>query len=198
MGIGQSIIMAFTIFILALTLSVDDFSVGVAYGLYKIRITFKSLMIIVLGSATSTYGAMLIGRFIFTSMPANITHYLSAIILAAIGCKILYTGFKGRNDKAKYLKNKPFFTRDSRKMSFWETYIIGLGLGVDDFAQALGLSLAGFPVVITVLLLEVAEVVAILSGNYLAFKGLSKKINGKLSIIPGIVLLMVAVWQVAL
>lgn len=196
MGIGQSIIMAFTIFILALTLSVDDFSVGVAYGLYKIRITFKSLMIIVLGSATSTYGAMLIGRYIFTSMPAYITQWLSAIILATIGCKILYNARKERNDKSKFLKSKPFFKREPRKMGFWETYVVGFGLGIDDFAQAVGLSLAGFPVVITVLLLEAAEVIAILSGNYLAFKGLSKKVNGKLSIIPGIVLIMVAVWQI--
>jgi hypothetical protein len=35
---------------------------------------------------------------------------------------------------------------DLRTVSFWETYLAGIGLGVDDFAQALGLSLVGFPV----------------------------------------------------
>ena len=79
-------------------------------------------------------------------------------------------------------------------MSFWETYLVGLGLGVDDFAQALGLALAGFPIVLTVFLLEVAEVIALLSGNFLALKGFSKKVNGRLSIIPGIVLLLVALY----
>jgi putative Mn2+ efflux pump MntP len=191
MSIGQFIISFFSILILALTLSADDFSVGVAYGLFKIRITLKSLMILVLGSATSTYGAMLIGRFIFTSMPSYITTWLSSIILTIIGCKMLYNGWKGKTDTTEILKSKP-----TRKVSTWETYIIGLGLGVDDFAQALGLSLAGFPIVLTVLLLEAAEVIAILSGNYLAFKGLSKKVNGKLSIIPGIVLILVALYQI--
>lgn len=191
MSIGQFLITFFSIFILALTLSADDFSVGVAYGLFKIRITLKSLIILVLGSATSTYGAMLIGRFIFTSMPSYITTWLSSIILAIIGCKMLYNGWKGKNDKSKVLKDEP-----KGKVSFLETYIIGLGLGVDDFAQALGLSLAGFPIVLTVLLLETAEVIAILTGNYLAFKGLSKKVNGKLSIIPGVVLIFVALYQI--
>lgn len=191
MSIAQFIITFFSILILALTLSADDFSVGVAYGLFKIRITLKSLMILVLGSATSTYGAMLIGRFIFTSMPSYITTWLSSIILSIIGCKMLYNGWKGKTDTTEILKTKPI-----RKVSIWETYIVGLGLGVDDFAQALGLSLAGFPIVLTVLLLEAAEVIAILSGNYLAFKGLSKKVNGKLSIIPGIVLILVALYQI--
>ncbi|MBZ9687015.1 manganese efflux pump [Clostridium estertheticum] len=191
MSIGQFIITFFSILILALTLSADDFSVGVAYGLFKIRITLKSLIILVLGSATSTYGAMLIGRFIFTSMPGYITAWLSSIILATIGCKMLYNGWKGESDESEVLKDEP-----KRKVAFWETYIVGLGLGVDDFAQAFGLSLAGFPIILTVLLLETAEVIAILTGNYLAFKGLSKKVNGKLSIIPGIVLILVALYQI--
>ncbi|MGV8982320.1 manganese efflux pump [Clostridium sp.] len=191
MNIARFIIMFFSIFILALTLSADDFSVGVAYGLFKIRISFKSLIILVLGSATSTYGAMLIGRFIFTSIPGYITAWLSSIILAIIGCKMFYNGWKGKNDKSEVLKAEA-----KRKVTFLETYIVGLGLGVDDFAQALGLSLAGFPIALTVLLLEAAEVIAILTGNYLAFKGFSKKVNGKLSIIPGVVLLLVAVYQI--
>ena len=73
----------FALFLLALTLSVDDFSVGVAYGLFKTKLSFKSLIIMVLGSATSTYGVMLVGKFIFTSMPDYITDWLSVIILGS-------------------------------------------------------------------------------------------------------------------
>jgi putative Mn2+ efflux pump MntP len=195
-NIAQFIITFFTIFILALTLSADDFSVGVAYGLYKKKITLKSLIVMVIGSATSTYGAMLIGKFIFTSMPEYLTAWLSAAILATIGCKMLYEGYKGRKDKSEYLKVKPSADGELRKTSLWENYIVGFGLGIDDFAQALGLSLAGFPIILTVFLLEAAEMIAILSGNYLAFKGLSKKVNGKLAIIPGIVLILVAIYQI--
>jgi len=179
-----------TIFILALTLSVDDFSVGVAYGLFKTRMSFKTLIIIVLGSATSTYGIMLLGSFIFTSLPNYITTWLSAIILGSIGCKMLYTGWKSKDDNIELIKE------NVRLISFRENYLVGLGLGVDDFAQALGLSLAGFPIILTVFLLEISEMTMLLVGNSLALKGLSKKVNGKLTIIPGIVLLLVAAYQI--
>ena len=196
MNIINFLITSFTIFVLALTLSADDFSVGVAYGLYKTRLPFKSLMIMVLGSATSTYGIMLLGNFIFTSLPDYVTTWLSASILSVIGCKMLYSGWKEEYDHVKLVKDNPISSNDSKLVNLWENYFIGIGLGVDDFAQALGLSLAGFPVVLTVCLLELAEVVAILSGNFVALKGLSKKVNGKLSIIPGIVLLLVALYQI--
>jgi putative Mn2+ efflux pump MntP len=190
------LMMFFTIFILALTLSADDFSIGVAYGLFKTRLPFKSLMILVLGSATSTYGIMLIGKFIFTSMPDYITKGLSAIILGVIGCKMLYNGWKEKDDYSELVNKNHLSSSNLKSVSFWETYFVGLGLGVDDFAQALGLSLAGFPVVLTVLLLEAAEMIALFSGNYLALKGFSKKANGRLSIIPGIVLLIVALYGI--
>lgn len=196
MEIVKFLMTFFTIFILALTLSADDFSVGVAYGLYKIRLPFKKLVVMVLGSATSTYGIMLLGSFVFTSLPSYITSGLSAIVLGAIGCKMLYTGWKGKDDNVKSVNEDSTTLSSLRVVSFWETYLVGLGLGVDDFAQALGLSLAGFPVVLTVCTLEISEMIMILFGNFLALRGLSKKVSGKLSIIPGIILLLVAIYQI--
>ena len=149
----------FGLFFLALTLSVDDFSVGVAYGLFKTRLSFKSLIIMVLGSATSTYGVMLIGKFIFTSMPDYITDWLSVIILGSVGCKMIYNGWKEKDDYSEVAKNNPLSSNDSKSVSFLENYVVGLGLGVDDFAQALGLAVAGFPIILTVCLLEVAELI---------------------------------------
>jgi putative sporulation protein YtaF len=184
------------LFFLAITLSADDFSVGVAYGLFKTRLSFKSLMIMILGSATSTYGVMLIGKFIFTSMADSITDCLSVILLGSVGCKMIYNGWKEKDDYSEIVKKNPLSSGDTKSVSFWETYIVGLGLGVDDFAQALGLAVAGFPIILTVCLLEVAELITLLGGNFLALKGFSKKINGKLTIIPGIVLLLVALYQI--
>lgn len=38
--------------------------------------------------------------------------------------------------------------------------------------------------------------IMILFGNFLALRGLSKKVSGKLSLIPGIILLLVALYQI--
>jgi putative Mn2+ efflux pump MntP len=68
-------------------------------------------------------------------------------------------------------------------------------LGIDDFAEALGLAVAGFPILLTVLLFKLSEVIAIFTGDLLAEKGLSKYISGKLAWIPGITLIAVGIWQ---
>ena len=220
--------MFFLMFFLALTMSVDDFSVGVAYGLFNIKMPIKTLIITVLGSVTSTWSVMLLGKFIFTNMPSYITGWASAIVLWCVGCKMLYNGFKEKDDSIEYVKNHPItlnssklasiweaYVRDnglgidnikyvknhpltlngSKSVSSWETYVVGIGLGVNDFAEALGLALAGFPIVLAVILLEVAEMIALLSGNYLAFKGFSKKVSGKLVIIPGILLILIGFYE---
>lgn len=192
----QFVMTSLGLFLLALTLSADDFSVGVAYGLFKTRLSLKSLIIMVLGSATSTYGVMLVGKFIFTSMPDYVTTWLSVIILGSVGCKMIYTGWKEKDDYSKLVEENPLSSSSSKSVGFFETYFVGLGLGVDDFAQALGLAVAGFPIVLSVFLLEIAELITLLVGNYLAIKGLSKRVNGKLAIIPGIVLLIVALYQI--
>ena len=171
MVVIKFLISLFTLFVLALTLSADDFSVGAAYGLFKIKIPFKTLLITILGSATSTWGVMLIGKFIFKSMPDYITSWISAIILGIVGFKMLYDGWKKKDELVEFAKNHQLGLTDSRKVSLWETYVVGLGWGVDDFAHALGLEIAGFPTVLTVILLKVAEIMAILGGKYWTFKG---------------------------
>ena len=184
------------LFFLALAMSVDDFSVGVAYGLFKIKIPIKTLLITVLGSVTSTWTVMFLSHYIFLNMPDYITGWASAIVLWCIGCKMLYSGFKQKDDSIEFVKKHPLDTKGSHSVNVWETYIVGIGLGVDDFAQAVGLALAGFPIVLTVILLEVGEMIALLSGNYLAFKGFSKKVSGKLVIIPGILLILIGFYEI--
>ena len=55
---------SFTLLILALAVSIDSFSVGFTYGLRKMRIPFKSIMIIAGCSAVTLMIAMFIGHLI--------------------------------------------------------------------------------------------------------------------------------------
>jgi putative sporulation protein YtaF len=195
MTIIKFLFTSITIFLVALTLSVDDFSVGIAYGLHKVRLPLKNLVFILLGSATSTWGIMLLGKFIFTSIPKLIADVIGFIILSTLGGKMIYQGWADKKDSEQNIESRLLSQDTTKSTNLRQSLSLGLALGIDDFAEALGLGVAGFPVVLTVLFLEVAELIAILSGNYLAFKGLSKKMNRKLSILPGIVLVFIALYQ---
>lgn len=196
MNISKFILTSISIFIITLTLSVDDFSVGIAYGLNKIRVSLKSLAYIFIGSAISTWSVMLIGKFIFTSLPQAFSNIVGSIILGAIGLRMIYHSWTGKKDNDDYV-NKNSNSQKSLKNAakFGESFSLGLALGIDDFTEALGLGVAGFPVVLTVIFLEVSELITILTGNYLALKGLSKKINGRISILPGIILILVGIYR---
>ncbi|HEX3047952.1 MAG TPA: manganese efflux pump, partial [Bacillota bacterium] len=83
----------------------------------------------------------------------------------------------------------------TKPISIWEYLYLGASLGVDDFAEAVGLAVAGFPIVLTVILLQVSEVLAMWLGSFLGDKELSKFISPKLNFIPGVTLIGIAVWQ---
>ena len=53
---------SFSLVLLALAVSLDSFSVGFTYGLRKMRIPFKSILIIACCSAVTLMIAMLIGH----------------------------------------------------------------------------------------------------------------------------------------
>jgi putative Mn2+ efflux pump MntP len=193
-NIIKFVIIFFVTFILTLILSVDDFSVGVAYGLHKTKMRLKPMAIMMLGSVLSTCGLLLLGSFVSTFLSDTIVAGLSTLILWTIGCKMIYQGWTEKEDGNEIIEKTPFSA--SRQINPWEPFFLGLAVGFDDFAVALGLAVAGFPVILAVFLMKVSQVISVSGGNYLAFKGFSKKVNGKLSILPGIVLILVGLYRI--
>lgn len=83
---------------------------------------------------------------------------------------------------------------------FWKTlvstFLLSLLLSVDDFAEAVGLAVAGFFIPLTVALFKISEVVAVYAGIYLGLFGLARLVTRRLVYVPGLTLLAVAAWQV--
>jgi putative Mn2+ efflux pump MntP len=180
-------------FFLSLALSVDDMVVGVSYGLRKTMIPLKNLLLIVVGSTVSMYVAMLLGKFVISFLNVNTTRYLSFILLAGLGCRVMFNAWQ--ESKKSGLIRQTTYSKWSDPLSVWESLYLGVALGIDDFAEALGLAVAGFPIILTVFLFKLSEVIAIYSGSLLGKKELSKFINAKLAFIPGITLISVGIWQ---
>jgi putative Mn2+ efflux pump MntP len=177
-------------------MSIDDLSVGVAYGLSKTRLSIKSLLIMLFGCMVASFGIMLASKYAFTMIPDDIAKYIMVAILGVLGIKMLYTGWKERkedeNDEAKLLEK---VVRDDKSIGFWEKFVLGIGLGVGDFAQAIVISLVGIPIILAVILLQVGLIINVSIGNLIAYKGFAKKIKGKLSFLPGAVLILFALYE---
>ena len=192
----MSIISFFAALLLAITMSIDDLSVGVAYGLSKTRLSVKSILIMLLGASAAAYSIMLLSEYALTFIPEGLTDYIVVAVLAALGIKMLYGAWKERkkndNDEAELLEK---VSNPNKSIGFFETLILGLVLGVGDFAEAIAISLTGIPIVLAVLLLQVGLIVNVVIGNLIAYKGFAKRITGKLAFIPGAVLILFALYE---
>ncbi|MGQ9557872.1 MAG: sporulation membrane protein YtaF [Desulfurispora sp.] len=80
----------FTLLFFALALNMDAFTVGIAYGMRRIRLPLTSLLIISLMSVGAISISMLAGQLVTRFIPAALTHKLGGIILLLIGCWALY------------------------------------------------------------------------------------------------------------
>lgn len=84
----------FSLLILAFAVSLDSFSVGLTYGLRKMRIPFKSISIIACCSAITLMAAMTIGHFIEAFLSPALAESLGGVILIFLGAWVLYQFFR--------------------------------------------------------------------------------------------------------
>lgn len=179
------------IFLLSLLLSIDDFAAGVSYGLRKTMIPLKNLIFVVIGSTSSLIVFMLLGKYLSSLFNDTTNKYLGFFLLSALGCWIIFKAWRDRKKSIHEYEHPKW----AKPVSIWEYIYLGASLGIDDFAEAVALAVAGFPIVLTVILLQVSEIIAMWVGAYLGDKALSKFISPKLAFIPGLTLLGIAVWQ---
>jgi putative sporulation protein YtaF len=85
-----------SIIIFAIALSFDGFGVGIAYGIKKIKIPLKSLMIISLTSSTAIGTSMVLGNWISSVVAPTVAEGIGALILIAIGGWLLYQSFQSQ------------------------------------------------------------------------------------------------------
>ena len=179
------------IFLLSLLLSTDELIAGVSYGLRKTTIPLKNLIFLVLGSASSFFIIMLLGAYLSSFFHDMVKTYLSFFLLAGLGCWIFIKACQDRNKPVQEMKHPEW----GKSISIWDYICLGASLGIDDSAEAVALAVAGFPIILTVIILQVSEVLAIWIGSYIGNKQLSRLITPRLSFIPGLTVIGIAIWQ---
>ena len=88
----------FTLIILAVAVSLDSFSVGVTYGMRRISVPLKSLLIIMLCSLVVVLISMTIGSLISSFISVQITQITGGMILIFMGLLSLYNTLKSKQD----------------------------------------------------------------------------------------------------
>lgn len=207
----------FSLLLLALAVSLDSFGVGLTYGLRKMKLPFKSLLFIAGCSAISILVAMGFGTVIQQYISPSFAEALGGIILILIGAWALYQVFRPTKDeheaveKDKVIVNfeikmfgvvirilrKPMeadFDR-SGTITGREAFLLGVALSLDAFGAGIGAALIGFSPIIMAITVAVMSASFVTLGMKSGRKYADSSVVQKFSFIPGLLLIILGVWN---
>ncbi|MGM0916668.1 MAG: sporulation membrane protein YtaF [Bacillota bacterium] len=201
---------------LAIAVSIDSFSVGFTYGLRKMRIPFKAIVIIACCSGIVLLISMLIGSLLTAFLPVSVTDKLGGGILIAIGLWVLYQFYKPAKERDLLLHEKTLLNVEVQSLGLvihilrkptsadidrsgtingMEAVLLGIALSIDAFGAGIGAAILGFsPIVMSITVAVMSSLfvcIGLRAGHYLA----NWRWINKLACLPGILLILIGVWK---
>lgn len=208
----------FSLLLLAFALSLDSFSVGFTYGLRKMAMPFKSVLIIACCTAVSLLIAVTIGHGLSRFLSPQITSGLGGVILMGLGAGVLYQFFKPEKEKDKDLDKgektivkieirslglvinilrKPMSADfdQSGTITGIEALMLGFALSLDSFGAGIGAAMLGYSPIYLALAVSIMSPLFVLLG--IKSGSLLHRFDWvqKLTFLPGILLIIIGVWK---
>lgn len=213
--------MVFSILILAISLSLDAFGVGLVYGLRKIRIPLIPKLIICLFSIFYAGAALIIGNSLSNLLPTFASKLIGVTILIVMGCWIIVQALLRKKEEPatspmKNTTDKTLFKfgikslgitiqvvrnpakgdiDDSGIIDIFEALLLGLALSVDAIGVGIGSALTGFHSMFIPIAVGLFQLGFLYVGTHLGGKVVAiGRINKKfISILPGLLLVSLAI-----
>ncbi|MED1469327.1 MULTISPECIES: sporulation membrane protein YtaF [Bacillus] len=206
----------FSLLLLALALSLDSFSVGFTYGLRKMVMPVKSVLIIASCAGLSLLLAVSIGHGLAKILSPSITAGLGGFILIALGAGVIYQYFRPEKEKEVQKQEKTIVNFEIRSLGLAinilkkpmsadfdqsgtitgiEALALGFALSLDSFGAGIGAAMLGFSPY------YLAIAVAIMSPSFVLF---GIKIGTffhkyewiqKFTFLPGVMLILIGIWK---
>ena len=206
-----------SLILLPLAVSLDSFSVGFTYGLRKMFIPIKSIMIIACCSALTLLVAMGVGGGVATILSPAIAEKTGGFILVGIGTWVVYQFFRPAKTtqaqhESKVLVNfeikalgvvirilrKPMEADIDRSGTITgiEAFLLGVALSLDAFGAGIGAALLGYSPIFMALSVAIMSslfvTVGIKCGRFFS----ESRWVQKFSFIPGILLIILGIWKI--
>jgi putative sporulation protein YtaF len=209
----------FSLLALAFAVSLDGFGVGIMYGMRRIKIPVRSVIIITSCSAFVILVAMYIGKWLGYLLTPTATHYVGGAILVGIGLWAMYNarsqgaeeeeGSAGQNQAIRELRSLVAFEIKalglvvqilkrpteadldrSGTISGVEAMFLGVALSVDAFGAGIGAALIGYEPWVTAFVIGSVSCLFILSGLKLGFTYSEAGWLKRMTYLPGILLIL--------
>lgn len=176
--------------LLALSVSIDSISIGVTYGIKKIKISKISNFILWIISFFIAFMSMFLGHIISLFLPNNCTSLLGSIFLIMLG---VYNLFKCSKNK---INN--YDLDNSNYIDIKEAFYLGLALSIDSICVSIGCGSIGVDNILLPILIASFQLVFLNCGNYI-INSIISKINlpdKYLAIFSSIILIIIGISKI--
>ncbi|MDW7675506.1 MAG: sporulation membrane protein YtaF [Bacillota bacterium] len=212
-----------SVILFAFAVSLDGFGAGVAYGMRRIIIPWKSLLIICLASTFAITLSMFFGHLLGSFISPIWAERIGSTILVSMGLWIILQAYKTncrRKVSARDKENKSNLNqqkivtisikslgiviqilREPEKADFDESgtinskeaVVLGFALAMDALGAGFGAAMAGFTPFLTPLAVGVFKFFLVSLGLHVGASKLSDRLGYHAAFVPGLVLILLGI-----
>lgn len=202
-----------SIFLLCIAPNLDNMAIGLAYGARKINVPFKSNFAIAIFSGLATLLSAALGNVISNIMPSFIGNAIGGSIVSIMGAYTIYQYFHDKKqvnhlhsidelgiENLKAIMEDPTIAdKDfSGDISLKESILLGIALAVNCLGTGLGAGMVGINIFVLSLCVVVFSVITIWIGAYLGKRFASKFLGQNATLISGVLLFCVGIYEILL
>ncbi len=202
-----------SIFLLCIAPNLDNMAIGLAYGARKINVPFKSNFAIAIFSGLATLLSAALGNVISNIMPSFIGNAIGGSIVSIMGAYTIYQYFHDKKqvnhshnidelgiENLKAIMEDPTIAdKDfSGDISLKESILLGIALAVNCLGTGLGAGMVGINIFVLSLCVVVFSVITIWIGAFLGKRFASRFLGQNATLISGVLLFCVGIYEILL
>ena len=212
--------MLLTCLLLALSVSIDSFGIGITYGLRNTKISILPKILLFIISVFFTTFSIFLGNLLIDILPKNYVKLIGSILLFFIGLWIIYQAIKKDNKNTilstnkepkiysfiikflgitiKIIRDPKSSDLDNSKTIDWkEAIFLGIALSIDSIGVGIGGSIIGVNSFLFPILVASFQLIFLSLGKNISVKifKLYKLPENIWSIISGILLIIIAIFK---
>lgn len=173
-------------FIIAISLSIDAFGIGMAYALKKVEISWKAECVVALISIGVMYASLKMGECFTKYFPEDVLKILGISFLVLIGVGFIYNSIFG-TEKVVYDFDS------SKKIDGWESVVLGFILSVDTISVGFAIAALGVYTITIPCLTGIMQGIFLFLGKYMVRKHIKIQKEKYCGMIAGILMICIAI-----
>ena len=187
-----------SILFFAVSANMDNFIIGISYGIKKIKIHFYANLVIAAITCAGTVISMLIGKALGFFLPERLGAIFGSVILISMGFYYIFK-YVYNLVKKKFYGDWPIdhpekFDKDnSGNIDLKESVVLGIALTLNNTCLGIGASIGGYNIAVSAGVIFIMSILTIFLGNMIGKSNIFNILEKYGDLVSGLIILTLGV-----